>query len=66
MMERSPFQGRTPIYAGDDSTDEDAFEVVNRLGGITLRVGDDAPSAASFRLPDPARLRGWLLEVVQA
>ncbi len=66
MMERSPFRGRTPIYAGDDTTDEDAFEVVNRLGGISLRVGDDAPSAASFRLPDPARLRSWLLEVAQA
>jgi trehalose 6-phosphate phosphatase len=63
MMERSPFRGRTPIYAGDDVTDEGAFELVNRLGGISLRVGDDAPSAASFRLPDPARMRGWLQEI---
>jgi trehalose 6-phosphate phosphatase len=66
MMERRPFRGRTPIYAGDDSTDEDAFDVVNRLGGISVRIGDDAPSAATFRLPDPARLRGWLLEIVEA
>ena len=66
MMERPPFRGRTPIYAGDDTTDEDAFEAVNRLGGISLRVGDDAPTAASFRLRDPERLRGWLFEVAQA
>lgn len=63
MMERRPFRGRTPIYAGDDSTDEDAFDVVNRLGGISVRIGDNAPSAANFRLPDPGRLRRWLLEI---
>jgi trehalose 6-phosphate phosphatase len=65
MMERPPFRGRTPIYAGDDVTDEGSFEVVNRLGGISLRVGDNAPSAASFRLADPARLRGWLQEILR-
>ena len=52
LMERAPFRGRTPIFAGDDTTDEDAFEVVNRLGGISLRVGDQAPTAAKFRLAD--------------
>jgi len=66
MMERRPFRGRTPIYAGDDSTDEDAFDVVNRLGGISVRIGDDTPSAANFRLPDPSRLRNWLLEIAAA
>jgi trehalose 6-phosphate phosphatase len=66
LMERPPFQGRTPIFAGDDSTDEDAFEVVNGLGGVSLRVGDDAVTAAKFRLPSPDRLRSWLLEVADA
>ncbi len=64
LMERAPFRGRIPIYAGDDSTDEDAFELANRLGGISVRVGSDhAPSAAAFRLPDPERLRAWLHEI---
>jgi trehalose 6-phosphate phosphatase len=64
LMERAPFRGRTPIYAGDDSTDESAFEVVNRLGGISVRVGvDQVPTAATFRLPDPERLRAWLHEI---
>jgi trehalose 6-phosphate phosphatase len=67
LMERAPFHGRTPIYAGDDTTDEEAFDIVNRLGGISVRVGQDrAPSAAAFRLSDPERLRAWLLEIVNA
>jgi trehalose 6-phosphate phosphatase len=63
LMERAPFRDRTPIFAGDDSTDEDAFELVNGLGGISLRVGEEAPTAAKFRLADPDQLRSWLLQV---
>lgn len=66
LMERAPFRDRIPIFAGDDTTDEDAFEVVNGLGGISLRVGDQVPTAAKFRLATPDQLRGWLLEVAAA
>ena len=67
LMERAPFRDRTPIFAGDDTTDEDAFEVVNGLGGISLRVGQEqAPTAAKFRLADPEQLRGWLLQVADS
>lgn len=62
LMERAPFCGRTPIYAGDDSADEDAFEVVNRLGGISIHVGETAPTAAHCQVPDPGQLRSWLRE----
>jgi trehalose 6-phosphate phosphatase len=65
LMERAPFRDRTPIFAGDDSTDEDAFEVVNGLGGISLRVGEEAPTAAKFRLATPDQLRSWLLDVAE-
>jgi trehalose 6-phosphate phosphatase len=66
LMEQAPFRGRNPIFAGDDVTDEDAFEVVNQLGGISVRVGAAAPSAASYRLADPEQLRLWLLEIAGA
>jgi trehalose 6-phosphate phosphatase len=65
LMEQAPFRDRTPIFAGDDSTDEDAFEVVNGLGGISVRVGEEAPTAAKFRLANPDELRGWLLQVAE-
>jgi trehalose 6-phosphate phosphatase len=65
LMEQPPFRGRSPIFAGDDVTDEDAFEVVNQLGGISVRVGEAAPSAATYRLTDPEQLRRWLLEIAQ-
>jgi trehalose 6-phosphate phosphatase len=63
LMETPPFRGRTPIFAGDDVSDEDAFEVVNRLGGISVRVGDPARTAATCHLTDPDQLRRWLQEI---
>ncbi|HEX4051538.1 MAG TPA: trehalose-phosphatase [Steroidobacteraceae bacterium] len=66
LMETPPFRGRTPIFAGDDVSDEDAFEVVNRLGGISVRVGDPVRTAATCQLADPEQLRRWLQEIAAA
>ncbi|GIW82740.1 MAG: trehalose 6-phosphate phosphatase [Gemmatales bacterium] len=49
------------LYAGDEANDEDAFATVNELGGVSIGVGDRAPSNATHRLPDPEAL----VEVLQ-
>ena len=54
-----PFAGRRPLMFGDDTTDEDAIEAAQALGGIGIKVGAGA-TAAELRTPDPAALRAWL------
>jgi trehalose 6-phosphate phosphatase len=66
LMQQPPFHGCTPIFAGDDCTDEDAFEVVNRLGGISVHVGASAQTRARHRLAGPDELRGWLQQLSDA
>ncbi|WP_323171437.1 trehalose-phosphatase [Natrialba sp. PRR66] len=54
--------GTVPLYIGDDVTDESAFRAID-ADGISIRVGDDDPSTASFRVRSPAavaRVLDWL------
>lgn len=41
--------GTTPVYIGDDRTDEDAFRALAGIG-LTARVGGRGPTAAGYRL----------------
>jgi trehalose 6-phosphate phosphatase len=66
FMAESPFRGRTPVFVGDDRTDEDGFAAVNRLGGHSIRVGGEGASAARHRLESAASVRHWLAEVAAA
>lgn len=54
-----PFQGRRPVFIGDDLNDEHAFAEVNKLDGVSIKVGKGA-SDARFRLQDVAAVRRWL------
>jgi trehalose 6-phosphate phosphatase len=59
------FARRTPVFVGDDVTDEAGFRSVNALGGITVRVGDGA-SEARYRLADVGALRRWLVQALNS
>ena len=59
FMGMAPFQGRTPLFVGDDLTDESAFRIVNAMNGITIKIGTGA-THASWRLADPPALVEWL------
>lgn len=60
FMADGPFAGRTPVFAGDDLTDEHGFAVVDAMGGHSILVGGRRGSAARYGLRDPAELRAWL------
>jgi len=60
FMTEPPFQGRQPVFIGDDVTDEDGFRAVNALGGLSIRVGESAGSAARFVAADVPEILDWL------
>lgn len=60
FMAETPFRGRRPVFVGDDVTDEDGFRAVNALGGISIRVGETAGSAARLVAADVAAIIDWL------
>jgi trehalose 6-phosphate phosphatase len=70
FLSRPPFSGRLPVFVGDDITDEDGFEAVERHGGIAMPVGDIHGRAAGRRtdrgtgrpstFAQPADVRSWL------
>ncbi len=53
FLAEAPFRGRTPVFLGDDVTDEHAFAAVNALGGHSVKVGP-GPSGARWRLASVA------------
>lgn len=63
FLAQAPFADRTPIYVGDDVTDEDAFRAVNELGGLSVRVGPAANTHAAFALHSVADVHRWLREL---
>jgi len=66
LLERPPFQGRMPVYVGDDFTDEHGFATVNLENGISIRVGQREPSLAQYTLSGPTAVQAWLARVLHA
>lgn len=59
FMTEPPFRSRRPVYAGDDRTDEDAFQAVVALGGVAIKVGD-GETAAGYRASGTPEFLNWL------
>jgi trehalose 6-phosphate phosphatase len=58
LMARPPFQGRRPIFVGDDFTDEAGMEAARHFGGQGLRVAEVFGG-------EPAAVRAWLMRGVE-
>lgn len=65
FMQEAPFIGRTPVFLGDDLTDESGFAVVNRLGGMSVKIGTGA-TQASWRLAGVPDVWSWLEMITTA
>lgn len=66
FMAEAPFKGRVPVFIGDDVTDERGFEMVNRMGGHSIRIGRGVATAARRRIGGVGALLRWLETVLGA
>jgi trehalose 6-phosphate phosphatase len=62
FMAEAPFQGRQPVFVGDDITDLDGFQAAREFGGYGVAVGSRV--AGDFAFPDVQAVRRWLDVVV--
>jgi trehalose 6-phosphate phosphatase len=65
FMREAPFAGRTPLFVGDDVTDEAGFTSVQGLGGVGVKIGPGA-TLATHRINGPQQFRDQLGELVAA
>jgi len=63
LMTHAPFQGRRPIFIGDDVTDESVFAITPELGGLAFSVGRRAHGVAGH-FSAPSDVRAWLKRIV--
>lgn len=66
FMAEQPFAGHTPVFLGDDLTDEDGFRAALRLGGYGVIVGPRRPTAAVYALADVAEAQDWLRRALES
>lgn len=64
LMQQEGYAGRTPVFIGDDITDEDGFIAVNTADGLSIRIGD-GQTCARHRLASPTALRHVLLAAAE-
>ena len=59
LMTHEPFQGRRPVFIGDDVTDESVFAIIPDFGGLAFSVGRRAQGVAGH-FDEPRDVREWL------
>lgn len=59
FMKVPEFSGRTPVFLGDDVTDQAGFAAVSALGGVAVSVGRRFPGVHAV-LPEPADVRALI------
>jgi trehalose 6-phosphate phosphatase len=59
LMKHAPFEGRRPIFIGDDVTDEAVFAAMPDLGGVAFSVGRRAQGVTGH-FDEPRDVRAWL------
>ncbi|MBA4759093.1 MAG: trehalose-phosphatase [Sphingosinicella sp.] len=60
LMATPGFRGSTPVFIGDDLTDEDGFRAAAAHGGFGILVGTRAATTATARLGDVNAVHTWL------
>jgi trehalose 6-phosphate phosphatase len=60
FMRTPNFAGASPVFVGDDITDEHGFEEVHRLGGFGVLVGPHRATHARFGLATVDQVMDWL------
>jgi trehalose 6-phosphate phosphatase len=58
FMKEPPFNGRRPVFVGDDLTDQDGFAMVEAHGGMSVGVGDRVQG--QYYLENVVSVRNWL------
>jgi trehalose 6-phosphate phosphatase len=65
MMNSRPFLHRTPVFIGDDTTDESVFHVLPKLGGLGYSV-ERPISGAVGTFDSPYEVRRWLARLCRS
>jgi trehalose 6-phosphate phosphatase len=65
LMTRAPFKGRTPLFIGDDVTDETVFAIMPDFGGLSFSVGRRA-EGVDGHFDAPSDVREFLAVLARA
>lgn len=63
LMTHAPFIGRTPIFIGDDVTDESVFAIMPAFHGVSFSVSRRAHGVDGF-FKAPKDVRAWLTHLL--